>query len=76
MAKRNKNIEVEIRETANQSDSLTELEVLVNNKVIGTVRQPQDEQVAVMYKSEKEMTAKTIDEGIQVIIAEYNLHDQ
>lgn len=76
MAKRNKNIEVEIRETANQSESLTELEVLVNNKVIGIVRQPQDEQVAVNYKSEKEMTAKTIDEGIQVIIAEYNLHDQ
>lgn len=76
MANRNKNIEVEIKETTNQSDSLTELEVLVKNKVIGTVRQPLDEQVAVSYKTEKEMTAKTIDEGIQMIIAEYNLHDQ
>lgn len=76
MANRNKNIEVEIKETANQSESLTELEVLVKNKVIGTVRQPLDEQVSVLYKAEKEMTAKTIDEGIQMIIAEYNLHDQ
>ncbi|MFJ1627489.1 DUF2969 family protein [Marinilactibacillus psychrotolerans] len=76
MANRNKNIEVEIKETTNQSDALTELEVLVKNKVIGTVRQPLDEQVAVSYKTEKEMTAKTIDEGIQMIIAEYNLHDQ
>lgn len=76
MANRNKNIEVEIKETTNQSDALTELEVLVKNKVIGTVRQPLDEQVTVSYKSEKEMTAKTIDEGIQMIIAEYNLHDQ
>ncbi|API90153.1 hypothetical protein BKP56_13240 [Marinilactibacillus sp. 15R] len=76
MANRNKNIEVEIKETTNQSDSLTELEVLVKNKVIGTVRQLLDEQVTVLYKAEKEMTAKTIDEGIQMIIAEYNLHDQ
>ncbi|MFC6464926.1 DUF2969 family protein [Marinilactibacillus sp. GCM10026970] len=76
MSNRNKNIEVEIKETANQSDTLTELEVLVKNKVIGTVRQAQDEQAMIWYKSDKEMTAKTVEEGIQMIISEYNLHDQ
>lgn len=76
MAKRNKNIEVEIRETSKNTDTVTDLEVLVKNKVIGTVHQEPEGQAAVHYKSEKEITAKTVDEGIQMIIAEYNLHDQ
>lgn len=76
MGRRNKNIEVEIQETPNNTEITTELEVLVNKKIIGTVHQEKGEQASVHYKSGKEMTAKSVEDGIQMIIAEYNLHDQ
>lgn len=76
MGRRNKNIEVEIRETERNTDAFTELEVVVKKQVIGTIEQAEGEQARVLLKSGKVRPAKTIDDGIQLVIAEYNLHDQ
>lgn len=76
MGRRNKNIEVEIQETKKNSTSYTELEVVVKKQVIGTISQPEGEQATVVFKSGKSRTVKTVEEGIQTVIAEYNLHDQ
>ncbi|OJF92155.1 DUF2969 family protein [Alkalibacterium sp. f15] len=76
MAKRNKQIEVEINETKNNTDAFTELELVVKKKVIGTLQQEGDSLVGVEFKSGKKRTAQSIDEGVQMIIEEYNLHDE
>ncbi|HAJ70099.1 MAG: DUF2969 family protein [Alkalibacterium gilvum] len=75
MGKRNKNIEVEINETKNNTETYTEYELLVRKKAIGTLQQEGDGLVNVIFKSGKKRTAQTIDEGVQMIIEEYNLHD-
>lgn len=76
MSKRNKNIEVEINEVAGSSKSTTELELLVRKKVIGKVYHQEEGAVTVEFKSGKKRTAHSVDEGIQLIIEEYNLHDE
>lgn len=76
MGKRNKNIEVEINEVAGSSKNTTELELLVRKKVIGKVYHQDEEAVTVEFKSGKKRKASSVDEGIQLIIEEYNLHDE
>lgn len=75
MGKRNRQIEVEINETKNNTDDFTELELVVNKKVIGRLQQEGDSLVNVEFKSGNKRTAQTIDQGVQMIIEEYNLHD-
>ncbi|GEK91809.1 DUF2969 family protein [Alkalibacterium kapii] len=75
MSKRNKNIEVEINETKNNTETYTEYELIVRKKIIGTLQQEGDGPVTVIFKSGKKRSAQTIDEGVQMIIEEYNLHD-
>ncbi|SDK95133.1 DUF2969 family protein [Alkalibacterium thalassium] len=77
MAKRsNKQIEVEINETAKNTKDYTELELVVRKKVIGKIMQKSNGPVTVEFKSGKKRTARSVDEGIQLIIEEYNLHDE
>lgn len=76
MVKRNKQIEVEINETENNTEEFTELELVVKKKVIGTLQKEGDSLVSVEFKSGKKRTAQSIDEGVQMIIEEYNLHDE
>lgn len=76
MGKRNKHIEVEINETTNNTDSFTEYELVVRKKVIGKLQQEGDGLVNVEFKSGKKRTAHSIDEGVQMLIEEHNLHDE
>lgn len=76
MGKRNKQIEVEINETANNTDTYTEYELVVRKKVIGKLQQEGDGLVNVEFKSGKKRTAQSMDEGVQMIIEEHNLHDE
>lgn len=75
MGKRNRQIEVEINETKNNTDDFTELELVVKKKVIGRLQQEGDSLVNVEFKSGNKRTAQSIDQGVQMIIEEYNLHD-
>lgn len=76
MSKKNKQIEVEINETKNNTDDFTEFELVVKKKVIGRLQQEGDGLVNVEFKSGNKRTAQSIDEGVQMIIEEYNLHDE
>ena len=75
MGKRSRQIEVEINETKNNTDDFTELELVVKKKVIGRLQQEGDSLVNVEFKSGNKRTAQSIDQGVQMIIEEYNLHD-
>lgn len=76
MGKRNRQIEVEINETKNNTEDFTEFELVVKKKVIGRLQQEGDGLVNVEFKSGNKRTAQTIDQGVQMIIEEYNLHDE
>lgn len=76
MGKRNKHIEVEINETKNNTETFTEYELVVRKKVIGKLQQEGDGLVNVEFKSGNKRTARTIDEGVQMLIEEHNLHDE
>lgn len=76
MGKKNKQIEVEINETQNNTDTFTEYELVVRKRVIGKLQQEGDGLVNVEFNSGKKRTAQSIDEGVQMIIEEYNLHDE
>ncbi|EXJ24057.1 hypothetical protein ADIAL_0437 [Alkalibacterium sp. AK22] len=76
MGKRNKQIEVEINETKKNTADYTELELVVRKKVIGKIMQKADGPISVEFKTGKKRTARSIDEGIQLIIEDYNLHDE
>lgn len=76
MSKRNKSIEVEIRETDQNKSQVTDLEVVVKKKVIGKIHQDSaDAQVSVEMSSGKKRHVRSIDEAIEAVISEYNLHD-
>ena len=75
MYKRKMQIEIERNETKNKTKDFTEVELIIRKKVIGTLQQEKDGPVAVELKSGKKRTAQSIDEGVQMIIEEYNLHD-
>lgn len=76
MARKNKPVEVDIRETNKNKENVTELEVVVKKKVIGKIRQEEgDRQVSVEMSSGKKRQVGSIDEAIETVIAEYNLHD-
>lgn len=76
MARKNKPIEVDIRETSKNKGQVTDLEVVVKKKVIGTIHQDTpDSQVDVQMSSGKKRQVQTVDQAIEVIISEYNLHD-
>ena len=76
MARKNKPIEVDIRETDKSKNNVTDLEVVVKKKVIGTIHQEDgDRLVSVEMSSGKKRQVNSVDEAIETIIAEYNLHD-
>lgn len=76
MGRKNKNIEVEIQETKKNTETYADLEIVVNKKIIGTVSQEENEQAYATYKSGREIPVRSVEEGIETVIAEYNLHDQ
>lgn len=76
MSKKNKPVEVEIIETNKHKGSNVDLEVKVKKKTIGTLKQTEEEKlVNVTLPSGKTLNVGSVDEGIQSIVAEYNLHD-
>lgn len=70
-----KDIKVEVEETKRSTKESTELQVLVNKKVIGTVTQKRGEMAEATFRSEQPQKAKNIDEGIRLVLMDYNLHD-
>lgn len=75
MARKNKNEEVTIIATERDSDVVTDLQVLVGEQVIGEIYQSEeDRQYLVTFKNQQKGTAVSIEDAVQAIIADYNLH--
>ena len=75
MARKKKTQEVSIVETSKDSDVITDLQVLVGDEVIGEIHQGEDDRhFQVLNIQKKKGTALSIEDAVEAIIADYNLH--
>lgn len=75
MARKNKIEEVSIVAGSRDSDTVTDLIVQVKDQVIGEIFQDEgDRHIQVTYKNGRKGSAISIEDAVQSIIAEYNLH--
>ena len=62
--------------TKRDSDTITDLEVLLGEQVIGKVTQgEEDRQLQVTFNNDQKATAVSIEDAVQAILADYNLHN-
>ena len=73
--KKSGKIPVEIIELSKPSDELSEFEVRVQKEAAGTVKQIAGGQALVTFKSGHEQKDQTVDEGIEAVLMDYNLHN-
>ncbi|WP_288646027.1 DUF2969 domain-containing protein [uncultured Pediococcus sp.] len=71
MSRREKKFEIEIKEVK-ENDSIIN-EVYINRQLVGQISQVNDKNFTASNQS-GEMRVKSMDEGIQWIVAEFNLH--
>lgn len=75
MAKKVREQEVIIREGSEHSSDFTDLEIIIGEKVIGRVKQADGERFChVELPSGQTASQRTIDDAVQDILKEYNLH--
>lgn len=75
MARKNKPEEVSIVPTALDSDTITDLQVLVNEQKIGEIHQEEDDrQVHITYADGRKGAVLSVEDAVQSLVAEYNLH--
>lgn len=75
MSNKIKEYEVIIREGAEQSSDFTDLEVVIDQKVIGRVKQADGERFChIELPSGQTASQRSLDDGVQDILEEYNLH--
>lgn len=76
MARKKKNQEVSIIETPQDSDIITDLQVMIDDKIIGEIYQGEDDRhYQVTNVNKKKGTALSIEDALQSIIADYNLYN-
>lgn len=74
MSKGNKKVQVEVKETPNNREGFTELDLYVNEEKIGRLQQLEGQTVTVTTNSGTASKVRTVDEGINKLIMDYNLH--
>ena len=75
MARKKKEEEITIVSGKRDSDVITDLQVLANDQLIGTVFQEEDErQFQITYENGRKGSALSIEDAVQSILADYNLH--
>ena len=76
MARKKKNEEISIVATKLDSDTVTDLEVLSGDKVLGKIHQGEDDrQLQVTFYNDQKGTALSVEDAVQAILADYNLHN-
>lgn len=73
MAKK-KSFEVEIQPTSKDTPEQTSLELLINGEVVGTIDGIKKNAFEVVFNSKKMMKVQSVDEAVEFLIREYNLH--
>lgn len=74
MSKRNKKSEIVVKEGPNNKEDFTEFELFIHKDKIGTIQQPKGAEVTLFTKNGKKAKAKNVDEAINQLIMDYNLH--
>ena len=75
MARKKKQEEISIVEGKLDSDTVTDLQVMAKDDLIGEVfRDEEDRQFQVKFANGRKGSALSIEDAVQAIIAEYNLH--
>lgn len=75
MARKKKKQEVSIVETSKDNDVVTDLQVLVGDQLIGEIYQgEEDRHFQVTNVQKKKGTALSIEDAVEAIISDYNLH--
>lgn len=75
MARKKRPEEVSIIETPKNSDTVIDLEVKIKDKVIGKIHQgEEDRQLQITYMDDRKGAAISVEDAVQAIIADYNLH--
>lgn len=73
MAKK-KSFEVEIQATSEDTPEQTSLELLINGEIVGTIEGIKKNTFEVVFNSKKMMKVQSVDEAVEFLIREYNLH--
>ena len=75
MARKKKQEEISIVEGKLDSDTVTDLQVMAKDDLIGEVfQEEEDRQFQVKFANGRKGSALSIEDAVQAIIAEYNLH--
>lgn len=76
MAAKRKTEEVSVQEGKRHSDDVTDLEVFIKDKKIGSILQEKDDRhIQVSYLTGRQGSAVSIEDALHAIIADYNLHN-
>lgn len=74
MAKKNEE-KIELRLTGESNEEFTEIEVMLKNRCIGKISQIDGERfVSVENYNGKTGSARSIEDGLQMILEDYHLH--
>lgn len=75
MARKKKAEEINIVAGKKDSETVTDLQVFVKDRLIGEIYQgEEDRQYQIAYENGRKGTALNIEDAVRAIIAEYNLH--
>lgn len=75
MARKNKEKEVSIEATKFDSDTVTDLEVLIDKEKVGTIHQgEEDRHFQLTNLNDQKGTALSIEDAVQSIVSDYNLY--
>ena len=75
MARKKKEEEITIVAGKQDSDQVTDLQVMAKDQKIGEIYQGEEDcQYQIIYENGRKGTAISIEDAVRSIIAEYNLH--
>lgn len=76
MARKKKNKEVSIVATKQDSELITDLEVIIDEQVVGEIYQGEDDRhYQVTYMKNQKSTALSIEDAVESIVSDYNLYN-
>ena len=73
MAKK-KSFEVEIQATSEDTPEQASLELLVNGELVGSIDEVKKNNFEVVFNLKKKIKVQSVDEAVEFLIKEYNLH--
>ncbi len=73
--KKSGTIPVELIEVKGSTEGDLKVHVQIHGETVGSVTQEKDESVIACFPSGREQTFPTLNDGVEAILREYNLHN-